>query len=109
MARGRIVYGKFTRYFVDDAEVTKEEFDAAFPAKDISEGPAFTQATGWPLESAAAGVHPDQVQEAMQEAAKRGVPTEYTKKGRAIMRDRAHRRAFNKSHGFRDNDGSYGD
>lgn len=109
MARGRIVYGKPIRYLVDDVEVTKEDFDAAFPAKDFSKGPAFTQATGWPKESSAAGVHPDQVQEAMVESAKRGVPTEYNKKGRPIMRDRAHRRAYNKAHGFRDNDGGYGD
>ena len=67
-------------------------------------------ATGWPLKSDAAGVHPDDAKKASESSAKMGVPTEFDKKtGQAIFRDRSHRRAYLKATGMHDRQGGYGD
>ena len=56
----------------------------------------------WPLHSLAAGVHPNQVREASEEAAKRGVPTDFARNGDAIFRSADHRRKFLRAHGMID-------
>ena len=91
-----------------DGEVV---IDGARLARDLAtEKRGFRHAAGnWPIYSDAFGCHPDQVQESMQEATKRGVPTEYTRDGRAVFRDRAHRKKVLSAFGFRDNDAGYGD
>lgn len=67
-------------------------------------------ATGWPLKSDAAGVHPDDAKKASESSAKMGVPTEFDRKtGQAIFRDRSHRRAYLKATGMHDRQGGYGD
>jgi len=73
--------------------------------------PGRGQITGkWPIHSDAAGVGPGQVDEAMAEAKKLGVPTEYDRKtGCAIFTDRKHRKKFCRAHGLHDNDGGFGD
>lgn len=48
----------------------------------------------WPLRSEALAVHPEQRSEAMQVAAKYGVPTDYDSIGRPIFTSAAHRREF---------------
>lgn len=48
----------------------------------------------WPLRSEALAVHPEQRREAMQVAAKYGVPTDYDSIGRPIFTSAAHRREF---------------
>lgn len=61
----------------------------------------------WPLYSEAAGVHPDQVQEAQANWAKKGVPTDFTPDGRAVFRSKSHRRDFLKAAGMHDRKGYY--
>lgn len=98
------------RYLINKREVTEEEFRKN--GRGIVQGcPAATPSTdGWPLESDAAGVHPDQVNEAMVHAVSQGVPTEFNPKtGNPIFRSRRHRNDFLKAHGLRDNNAGYGD
>ncbi len=64
---------------------------------------------GWPMVSDAAAVHPSQAKEATEDAAKKGVPTEFTKGGRPIFTSQGHRAAYCKAYGYRDRNGSYGD
>lgn len=59
--------------------------------------------------SDACAVHPSQVAEAHADARAKGVPTEFTKGGRPIFRDQAHRAAYCKAYGYRDRNGSYRD
>jgi hypothetical protein len=63
----------------------------------------------WPIYSNAAGVHPDQIEEAKALARQHGINTEYTPDGRAIFRDRAHRKKHCQVFGFFDRSGGYGD
>lgn len=62
-----------------------------------------------PKLSEALGVHPTQVQEAMDDARKRGVPTDFTRDGRAVITSRAHQKALCRAYGFTNKDGCYGD
>jgi len=59
----------------------------------------------WPKKSDALGVHPSQVKEAMEHDRAHGVPTDYTKDGRAILKDRQHFTALRKLHGMNDRSG----
>lgn len=63
----------------------------------------------WPLHSEAAGVAHDQVKEAEQDAAAKGLHTKYTPDGRAIFRSRAHRRAHLQAYGMIDRNAGYSD
>lgn len=64
----------------------------------------------WPMESDAAGVHPDQVKEAAAYAEQMGVPTEYNPKtGNPIFTGRNHRKRFCEISGLRDRNAGYGD
>jgi hypothetical protein len=63
----------------------------------------------WPIESCAAGVHPDEIPDMRKIDAKHGVPTQYTPDGDPILRDRAHRKKYLAVHGMHDRSGSYGD
>ena len=65
--------------------------------------------TTWPMTSEAAAVSADQVPAAMERDKKAGVPTQYDKTGRPVFTDRGHRKAYLRSHGYRDNSGGYGD
>lgn len=102
--------GENLTYWLDGQQVSKEEFDAAFPDKPLSGGnfgghlPAC-----WPLLSDAAGVHPLDIGKFAEDAKSRGVPIDFTADGRAIFRDRGHRKRYMKAYGFRDNGGGYGD
>jgi hypothetical protein len=102
--KGRII-GK--RFYVENKEVTEAEFWEAFPPQPLGSGAALF---GWkPLVSDALAVHPRQVQEAIADAAKKGVPTEFQKDGRPILRSREHRKAYMKAYGFFDKAAGYGD
>ena len=97
---GRIIgTGDKTRYVLDGVDVTKEEFDKAFPDKPIRHGDDF--AVGWkkPVLSDALAVHPAQVKAAMERDKKAGVPTEYTEDGRPILTSQAHKRKLLRSFG----------
>lgn len=63
----------------------------------------------YPLFSDAMGVHPAQIPEMRRLARQRGVPTEFTKDGRAVLTSRGHRKDFGEAFGFFDKDGGYGD
>jgi len=79
--------------------------------RDIgAEHRGFKHGEGWPMESDALGVNPDQVQEAQAEADRAGVPTEYNKDtGCAVLRSRGHRAKLMKELGYVDRDGGYSD
>jgi len=64
----------------------------------------------WPMKSDGAGVHPSQIGEAMESAAKMGVPTSFdAKTGQAIFESRAHRKKYLKANGMHDRNAGYGD
>jgi hypothetical protein len=62
-----------------------------------------------PVLSDALGVHPEQIKQAQEHSVRHGVPTEFTKDGRAILTSRQHRRDYARLLGYRDLDGGYGD
>lgn len=55
------------------------------------------------------GVSPRQVKEAMASSRRKGVPTDFTKDGRAIITSRAHQKKYLRAYGFHNRDGGYGD
>lgn len=61
----------------------------------------------WPMYSDAAGVAPHQVAAAHAKSVRDGVPTEFTRDGRAIFRDREHRARYLASIGMHDRSGGY--
>ena len=109
--RGKIIYDREgnRRYFVNGAEVTQEKFDVLFPSKPIGEIPGGHLPGCWPKLGMALAVHPKRRLEAMENAAQKGVPTEFTEEGDVVYRDRAHRKAYHHAYGFHDNEGGYGD
>lgn len=121
MRRCRVVYGNPKRFYIDDVEVTKAEFDKAFPTKieDILASGLLNEdshrSACWPMTgSVAAAIDPSQVEAVMERDRARGVPTDYVlcRDGASAMpvfRDRGHRKAYLKSHGHYDRDGGYGD
>lgn len=63
----------------------------------------------WPMESDALGVHPNQVEDARRESERLGVPTDFTRDGRAILVSPAHRKRYARALGFHDRNGGYSD
>jgi len=63
----------------------------------------------YPMESDAAGVHPDQIKETMAFDRAHGVPTEYKPSGNPVFTSRGHRRAYCEAHGLYDRNAGYGD
>lgn len=103
----RIVYGKTIRYYVNDKEVSKAEFEGSLTVPPLDVGRTAVKHhtagfLGYPIKSTALAVHPDQVQEAQEHSVKMGCPTEFTKDGRAVLRDASHRRDYLKRYGFHD-------
>ena len=98
-----------TRYFLGHKEVTEKAYRKEYPAPTEHGIPGGTPTSGWPIKSQALAVHRKQRAEHERVAAARGVPTETTADGRVILRDRAHRKAYLKAFGFRDNQAGYGD
>ena len=103
--------GAKTRYLIDYKEVTKEIFDAAFPDKPITEGSDLLVSADWkkPVKSDALAVHPKQVKEAREDAAKKGVPVEFLPDGRPVFRNRQERKQYMNAYGFFDKDAGYSD
>ena len=62
-----------------------------------------------PKYSDAMAVHPDQVPEAIADAKKKGVPTDFLADGRPIFVSRAHQKRYIRAYGFYNKDGGYGD
>lgn len=63
----------------------------------------------WPILSDSVGVHPDQVKEAEAHAREHGVPTDFTPDGRAVLRNKGHRKRYCELIHHYDLNGSYGD
>ena len=63
----------------------------------------------WPMLSDAAGVSPDQVGEATRHSREIGIPTEFSRDGRAVFTDRAHRKKYCEAVGLYDRNGGYSD
>ena len=88
------------RYYLDDREVTEEEFRGALPpAKEIGV-PLGGQPYVTPILSDAMAVHPSQIEASMERDRKAGVPTEYTQDGRPIITSHHHQKALAKSLGL---------
>lgn len=121
MARAKIIYGRKNRYFADDREVTKAEFDRIFPSRfhDLihSNGsvPDGHRSGCWPMVSDSCAIHPTQAQEIFEKARKSGVPTEFrVDKGSGLVQpvftSQAHRREYaRKVEGMLDRNACYGD
>jgi sugar/nucleoside kinase (ribokinase family) len=90
------------RIVCDDGEEAVRDLKAEHDGPHASPG-------CWPMTSIALGVHPAQVGDAVAEAKRKGVPTEFLPDGRPILRDRAHRRAYMKALGYFDRDAGYSD
>ena len=100
--------GAKTTYWIDGVQVTKARFNKAFQPVRVETGP--TSLVGWkPILSDALAVHPLDVEEAVEDAKRKGVPTEFLPDGRPILASRGHRKAYLKAYGFHDKDGGYGD
>lgn len=111
--KDRIVIDKNgTRYILDGREVTEDEYRKVYPAPELGTG-AFMDSvscSAWPMLSDGMAVHPLQIEEARKSAEAKGVPTDFNPEdGRAIFRDRDHRRRYLKAYGVHDNHGGYGD
>jgi len=88
-----------------DGRTAFRDIAAEHPAR----GPRTAVGSKWPICSESAGVHPDQIPEAMAHCESMGVPTSYTKDGRAILVSRSHRARHLKAVGLFDKDAGYGD
>jgi hypothetical protein len=104
------------RYWIDGVEVTAEAFAKALPDRDGPDSIVASwqedtrrQAEFEPIHSEAVAVHPKRRKEAMDDARKKGVPTEVDSMGRIVFRTRQHRRAYLKAYGFHDNNSFGGD
>lgn len=115
--RTRIIYGRRgqKQFFIDDKEVSRKEFDQRVPNRiedllQTQAPPDGARSACWPMKgSDALSVIPERIAEAQASDAKNGVPTEYTKEGQPIFRDRGHRRDYLRAYGYHDRAGGYGD
>ena len=127
--RFKTIYGRTDRYFIDDTEVTKEEYDAALPNRgvdmiDAQTPPMTNSLTGWPLISFGAAVDPSQIDAAEAHNRRVGDNVRYVRPGEeklysskegdigpgdAIFTSRHQRKLHLKNKGFHDRIGGYGD
>ena len=96
-----VLKGDGWHYFLDNKEVSEKKYRKRYPL--FEQGcPAGNPLSGWPIVSDALKVHPKRRQEAIDDAAAKGVPTEFTSMGQPILRDREHRRQYLRAYGFID-------
>ena len=92
-------------YLLDGQVVTKEEFEAAFPDREVSaDFGVGSLHSGWPLRSEGAAVHPKQRQEAMDSAVAKGVPTYFDRAGRPVFTSRSHQLRYLKAYNMHNRD-----
>jgi hypothetical protein len=95
-------------YFLDGKQVTEKEFDQSVERDrpKVGNGEVIkrprSMKRGYPIKSVALAVHSKQVKAAQEDSVKRGVPTEFTKSGRPILRDAGHRKAYLRAYGYHD-------
>lgn len=66
--------------------------------------------SAWPMKSDALGVLPEQIPEAMEEARRHGVPTEFDPHtGEAILTSPGHRKRYAEMYGIYDRNGGWSD
>lgn len=109
--KGRIIgSGEKTRYLLNGKEVTKAEFDRAFPDKKMAAN-GECSLLGWhkPIASEAMAVHPEQIGEVMERNKKHGVHIEYLPDGCPKLTSREQRRQLMRIEGYHDNNGGFGD
>ncbi len=96
-----------TTYLLNDKEVTKAEFDAAFPSKLAglfgSEVAAMCRPSGWPMVSMGMGCHPADVPTANEVLKKHGSAARHRKDGRLEIPTELERRRVAKIKGMKDN------
>jgi hypothetical protein len=97
--------GLVTRYYLDGEEVSERKYRRRHPAR--KEAP--TLVTFKRQKSVALAVHPTQRGEATEDAAKKGVPTEFTPDGCPVFVSRDHRKKYMRAYGYFDRDAGYGD
>ncbi len=109
--KGRITYRRdgTAEYRVGNKEVSKEEFDQSFKAKEIGCTRGHTSSC-WPMNSDAMGCHPDQIPEIMERNKRHGITgVSYAPDGTAILADRGARKNLMALEGVHDKSGGYGD
>ena len=98
-----------TTYWLNGKEVSKAEFDAAFPSKmaELTGGGvevnAMCRPAGWPMVSLAMGCLPKQVPEANEFLKKNGSACRHNKDGMMVVPTELERRKAMKLKGQRDN------
>lgn len=110
--RGKIRANRVTGervYYLEDREVPQEEFEAAFPPKEIGETTGHSTAWSNGIESDALAVHPSQIKEAMARNKRHGLHVEYLPDGRPKLTDRGQRRDLMRLEQVHDRNGGYGD
>jgi hypothetical protein len=65
--------------------------------------------SNWPMESDAAGVHPDQAKEYSDYLREKGVPTEILENGNPVFTSQHHRKRFCQATQMYDRNAGYGD
>lgn len=88
-------------YEIDGEEVTADKFYEAFPQREPSADALTFSPTTWPQQCDALAVHPSQVEEAREDAKRKGVPTDFTPDGRPVITSAAHQKQYAKLYGFR--------
>ena len=94
-------------YRINGREVTKEEWDR-LPNQEIGE-PGGHEPGCWPKVSIALEVHPGQRQEAIEDARRKGVPTDFNERGQPIFTDQAHEKKYHQAYGYFNRNAGYSD
>lgn len=94
-----------TKYFFGTQEVTEAEYRERYPLPQARRGaPMGAKASSYPYAADSLGVHPDQREEAMADAAARGVPTEFTADGSIVWKSRQHQKEYCRAYGYKNRD-----
>lgn len=94
------------RYYRGGKEVTREEFlqgsaglEEIFASGETGMGQS---SAGWPMVSNSMAVHPSQRAEAIEQARRLGVPTDFNDRGQPVLRDPMHRKRLASALKFQD-------
>lgn len=90
-----------TKYWLDGKEVDEATYRERYPLPKSGGGaPRGAKASSYPYAADSLGVHPDQRQEAMEDAASRGVPTRFTEDGSIVWESRQHQKQYCQAYGY---------